>query len=114
MFEGTAEPGHRRSVEVFPSSARHELYGGGNPAAALAPLSFSFGSRSDKGLRLAEHSGSASRVVGSASEQPRLCPTGRQCEANLKVRSKYYPGYRTSGVNNHGMQQPVPSLGVSL
>lgn len=101
-------------MEVFPSSAMHELYIGGNPAAALALLSFSFGSRSDKGLRLAEHSGSASGVVGSASEQPRLCPLGRQCEANLVVRSKYYPGYRTSAINNHSVQQPVPSLGVSL
>ena len=101
-------------MEVFPSSARRELDGGGNPAAALAPLSFSFGSRSDKGLRLAEHSGSASGVVHSASEQPRLRPTGRQCEANLMVRSKYYPGCRTSAVNHRGIQQPVPSLGVSL
>ena len=74
-------------MEVFPSSARRELDGGRNPEAALAPLSFSFGSRSDKGLRLAEHSGSASGVVRSASEQPRLRPTGRQCEANLMVRS---------------------------
>lgn len=71
---------HCRSLEVFSSSAMHELYSGGNPAAVLAPLSFSFRSRSDKGPRLAEHGGSASGVVGSASEQPCPYPMGRQCE----------------------------------